>query len=197
MINVPITIIIAVLGIFLTARFQRIQWIRTTREEIRIRETKGATDLVSDIAKAFGRRITAQRSLLRNLKSRKVKKCRDGLDLAIKEYSEGYNEIRYRLNYYTSYQKVLDFEREIHDRLVSNLNKIYALANSKRHSSMEVRKLDDDLSRVSELIFRYCQKLSEEIASENIGRLSEIHDWEDPDNEFIGSWYLIKRLLNI
>jgi hypothetical protein len=162
-----------------------------------VRETNGATDLVRDIAKAFDKRITAQRTLLRNLGSPNIEALRDSSNLAIKEYSEGYNEIRYRLNYYTSYQEVLDFERQLHDRLVSCSNQIYEIAKLSARRASKVQELDNELSLVSELVFKYCRNLSNDIANERIGSLPKIHDWKDPDNEFVGSWRLIKRLLNI
>lgn len=210
MINVPLTIIIAIFGVFLTARFQRYHWLRSTREEIRVRETNEASELVRDIARAFDKRITAQRSFLWNLSSPDSNKTQKTFEAVTNEYANNFNEIRYRLFYYSSYQEVLEFEQRLHDRIVANANEIRHISKHGRprrrsiwhiskHGgprSRSIAELDNDLSILSAKVFEYCAKLSQEIATENIGSLRRLNNWKDPNNEFITNWHLIRLLLN-
>lgn len=197
MVNIPLTVIIAFFGIFITALFQRRHWLRTTREEIRVRETKEASDLVRDISRSFDKRISAQRLLLLNLKSSDREKYRESFRLAVIEYAEGYNDIRYRLFFYTSYQRVLDFERNLHERLVHNSDRILSLMKQRKSQTKITYELNDELSKISANVFHFCTDLSTEIAAEKFGTLRMVYDWRNPKNEFVTSWYLVKRLLNI
>lgn len=197
MINIPITIIIGIIGIFITARFQRYHWLRSTREEIRVRETNEASQLLRDIALAFDKRITAQRSFLLNLSSPSADEAKQAFTAAVREYSESFNEIRYRLFYYTSYNRVLEFEERLHERLVTNANEILGVSRHGRALGRSVQELDDDLSLISAKVFRFCERIANDISNENIGSLKRIYDWTEPRNEFVTNWHLVKRLFNV
>ncbi|MBO9456117.1 hypothetical protein J7376_11090 [Paracoccus sp. R12_1] len=195
--NIPLAALLAFVGIFVTARFQRMHWLRATREEIRVRETKEATALVSDIATAFDKRIVAQRFLLLNLSDVNKDRIIDEYRAAVKLYSESYNEIRYRLFYYTSYSEVLYFENKLNNKIVEHGNLVVKLLKQDAPLEMQIASLDGELSIISTKVFQYCKKLSGLISEEKIGSLQKIYDWKDPKNEYISDWRLIKRLLNI
>lgn len=197
MINIPLTIIIATFGIFITARFQRYHWLRSTREEIRVRETAEASELVREIAVAFDKRITAQRRLLHGIGSPDEKIIKELYSGAVREYAETFNSIKYRLFYYTSYQDVLDFESKLHNRIVTNAEGIHQIERTGTPLSRSSAELEKDLSILSAKVFHYCRNMSENIANEQIGSLRRLHDWKDPKNEFVTNWHLIRRLLNV
>lgn len=196
--NISLAAILAFLGLFITARFQRTHWLRSTHEEIRVRETKEATDLVKDIAFIFDKRIAAQRLLLLNANSDKQASFREPYLEAVKEYMQRYNEIRYRLNFYLSYSEVLNFERNLNDRMVSNGSKIALLiAQPENFTDVQRAKLNEDLSIISASVFTYCKNISGRISKGDFGSLRHISDWKNPNNEYTTISFLIRRLLNI
>ncbi len=197
MVNVPVTVIIGIIGVILTAWFHRLHWVRSTREEIRVRETKEASELVQDIAGLFSKRIAAQRLLLENINSDDFNKYLNDYRDAVKIYMENYNEIRYRLTYFKSYSVVLDFEQELNDKIVLNSGQISLVIRRGKFLPEEKTKLSKELSVVSAEVYKFCARLSDDIAKEKVGRLRRISNWRDPNNEFVGNWALIKRLLNI
>ncbi len=194
MLGIPITIIIAFLGVILTAYFQKQHWLRATREEIRVRETNGASELAQDIAKIFDRRIAAQRSLLRNIDSKSHKNYYFS---AIREYGLNYNDIRYRLYYYIGMRNVVYMESNLNDRVVYNAREIDFFLKNGRFINKDCDELINDLNIISAHVYRFCSKFSEAVAKGEVGAIKKVSDWKDPNNEYVSNWFLLKRLLNI
>lgn len=196
--NISLAAVLAFIGLFITARFQRTHWLRSTHEEIRVRETKEASELVKDIATTFDRRIAAQRLLLLNMDSQDREKFEEIYLDAVREYMHRFNEIRYRLNFYLTYGDVLKFEADLNNRIVVNGSKISLMISSpEKVETADRSKLDNDLSIISALVFRYCRDISEKISKNDFGSLRRISNWKDPENQFVTIGFLLKRLLNI
>lgn len=194
---IPAAAFAALVGVLLTAGLQRRHWLRTTQEEIRVRETREATELVRDIAKIFDARIAAQRLYLRNIGSDSHDALKSQYTSALKEYMGNYNDVRYRLMSYHSYATVLEFEETLNNRIVQNSALITEAERTSSSSQEKIRKADDDLSVVSAHVFRFCARMHKEIGKENIGTLRSLKNWQDPANPYVTNWALVKRLLNI
>ncbi|WDA13646.1 hypothetical protein [Paracoccus marcusii] len=197
MFGIPIAAILAIVGIFITANYQRRHWLRATHEEIRTRETREANDLLRDIARIFDKRIACQRLYLLNLEDENSSEYKKSYMDSVKEYSGSYNDLRYRLRFYTSYASVLDFEKTLNDRIVKNGNRISTIAKLNNRSESEVSEIDKDLSIISAKVFEFCARLANKISAEDFGSLRKLSSWNNPSNEYITNWWLIKRLLNI
>ncbi|SFN60992.1 hypothetical protein SAMN04488056_101462 [Cohaesibacter marisflavi] len=191
------TITIAVIGVFLTAWFNHIHWLNKNREEIRIRETIEATSLVRDIANIFDKRIVTQRLMLRNIFLENREVMLEEYKKSLREYSERYNEVRFRLRYFSSYSYVIDFERELNDKIVENSYEIEHILKYGRPKKLKFSELNEQLNIISVRVYEYCALLTSDISSENIGVLKKINDWKDPNNKYISSLFLIKRLLSL
>ncbi|WP_298815871.1 hypothetical protein [uncultured Roseibium sp.] len=200
--SVPITVIIGLLGILFGAWFQRRHWLRSVAEEVRVRETKDASELIELIATTFDRRIAAQRAFLHSIgdvnREAEISKYRE----AINEYGEKINTIRSKLFFYFSYSEVYDYEEELHNRLIingANITRLYKEVVREESEDLNSRKeeLDKDLSLLSAKVFRSCRNLYGKVALLEFGTLRKIHDWQNPNNEYVSSMKLARKVLNI
>lgn len=196
MVNIPVTVLIAFLGVFIGAWLQRRHWLRSTYEEIRVRESKDASDLASEIARVFDKRITAQRNYLLTKFSKTGNENENAYKSAINEYSDSFNDIRFRLFYYLSYKEVLKYESDLHNRLVKNGGEIAPIRNMREYRKRK-EAINNELSIISARVFMFCRLLSLKISREEIGSLRRLKDWKNPQNEFISIFFLLRRLLNI
>lgn len=197
MLSILSTLIVAVIGIFLTAWFNHIHWLNKNREEIRIRETLEATSLVRDIANIFDKRIVTQRLMLRNIFLKNKEAMLEEYKISLKEYSEKYNEVRFRLRYFSGYNFVLNFEKDLNDKIVENSYEIEHILKYGRPKKLKFSELNEQLNIISVRVYEYCAQLTSDISAENIGVLKKINDWKNPNNKYISSWFLIKRLLSL
>lgn len=197
MAGVSITVIIGILAVFLTAAFQRKQWLRNTREEIRVRETKSAEELVRDVTRAFDKRITAQRFFLLNANEEDSNEFRVKYREAVHDYLISFNDIRARISYYFPRSELLYFEEQLHERIVQNGNSIAALFRQGIANQAKISELNSQLSTISAHVYQFSARCSEKISTSQIKPIQRLDDWKDHQNEFIGTWFLLRRLLSI
>lgn len=194
MLSVPITIFLGLLAVALTAYFQTRHWYRSTKEEIRVRETKDCTALIEQIAKVFDERITAQRRFLFRTSEKDNK--RDLYITEVDKYLASLNIIRAKLNYYFSYEMVIKLEREIHEPLIKNANLIEDVQRTNRpKAAQQKQQLHRELSVISHDVYKLCAELHSRVAREAFGELRKINNWKDVGNRFVTSGDLVRRLL--
>ncbi|MWD30055.1 hypothetical protein E0K89_021495 [Aquicoccus sp. SCR17] len=204
--NIPITVAIALFSVFIGAWFQRRHWLRSIAEEIRVRETADASALIDLIATTFDERIIAQRLFLGSIGDQeRQKEARIEYREQLKSYFGKFNTIRGKLFFYFSYQTVVDFENELHNRIAENglaierLSRQYekrGLLKSNKDLAREKARLNNDLSQISVLVFKKCRGLYELVSGHDFGSLRQINNWRDPENEFVSSLKLLRKVLN-
>lgn len=195
--NIPLSIIIGLLGVFIGGWLQKRHWLRATKEEIRVRETADANALVKQITKTFDERMWAQRNFLNQIGREGEALALNRYREAIRIYTEEFNSIRTGLFFYFSYKKVLSFEKDLHNRLVANGALIESIYRDKNDNADVRSEVAEQLSTVSAKVFRFCKNTSDEISTENFGTMRKINDWKRPDNQFVGSFSLIRRIFNL
>lgn len=197
--SVPITVVLGLAGVIIGGWLQRRHWLRTTREEIRVRETSEANSLIKDIAEYLDKRISTQREFLHSISDSQEAResARAEYKKAISEFGSRSNAIRSHIYFFFGYQEVLRFEKSLPEKIVINGLKCEHLFRSEKATQDRISELDLELSKISSLIFIYCGKLSRKVSAEDFGTLRKIRNWQDPNNPHITLTDLTKRLLNI
>ena len=191
---IPISIIIGVATAILAAHFQRRQWLRNTREEIRVRETDEASKTIEILTRSIDARIAAQRRFIWQTRSKnqdEVVRYRN----AVEAFGAELNYVRSRLLFYFDYETVEDIEEHILDRIFRNGRLAEAIAGQR--SPEKRRELASELSAISAVLFRRCQYLYTLIAREDFGSLKKLSDWTRIENDHTSFGYLAGRLLGI
>ena len=201
---IPITIIIGIFAVILSAYFSRRAWQINLIEEIRVRETDNCIQLLDIFSSTVDQRIAAQRffisALVRgNPTDEDVKDYREGVRL----WLEKINTIRSKIMFYFDYSDVMDFERYIILR-ISQVGATCesAAASYRSHGAItpeELSKLriaSSTLDTVSARTFRMVYKLQTKVSKENFGTLRIVNDLTIYNNKYVSNLDIIRRILN-
>ena len=198
------SIVLAISAAWFGAWLQRRHWLLNLAEEIRMRETKELSSIADLISSSVDKRIAVQRQLLFSvLRNDFDKRYIDGYRSAIVSYSENYNTIRAKLNFYLSYDRVIYFEEEVNNRLVSNGDRIVALYKSSLTGSRsdffqdELHALNMGLSAISADVYRLCDSVYQSISEGDFGTSRHVNNWKDEKNIHYTSVKLAKKIFNI
>lgn len=192
---IPIGIFLGLITVFIGAYFQRKQWLNNLREEIRVRETKGATEVLKFISEVIDRRISAQRRFLwrasRKIEKDELLRYRD----AVEQYSSSINQARAKLFFYFEFSIVRELEEGILNPIVFNGARIEKLLSTRATDNKT--EIESELSLLSAQSFGFITKLYVMISQEEIGQLKLINDWREPGNQFTSTGWLLKRLFDV
>ncbi|RYH04047.1 hypothetical protein EU805_01355 [Salipiger sp. IMCC34102] len=197
------TVFLGLIAAAIGALFQDRSWRYRNLAEMKERERSEARQTVERLSDALDRRITAQRAYTEKVIRDEISEAEVAIyRLATSEWMGGYSSNLSRIHHSFGYRAVLNFEKNIQDRLqrlsaVAALGRRYGKRNLSSEDREDFENLEANLSLAQHAVTGFLRSLNDRIEGADIGRTRNINNLNSDDLSLISRSYLIRRLFAV
>lgn len=197
------SITLGLVATFVWYLLQQRAWRHERKEETRQREFEECMKIIDTLAKAIDKRLYATSRLTRSIDADKAhdEKYQE-LQTAVKDWMHEFLSFKSKIFHFFGYEKMLEFENEIHASLRTASNIIFrthrvGFENLNARDKQEHRNIDEALNFARYRAHKFIRELNEMTAAEQTQRLALYDNIDAGKIDLISHTYLIQRLLGM